>query len=247
VVVNIGEAAGAGALAISIADRVMMLEHAVLSVSGFATSGQAPHAPAGQTFLTATLSSRDCLRLGMIDSVVPEPAGGAHLDPNAAAQHLRLAVIHALSDLSGIGPRRLLDERSRKLRHLGLGTPAGREALRLEIVQLQELQQTVGRSIEELRERIEHYQLGLPSLPSLPQRPPMPHVALPVFPSLPTIKRPTVNRAEISGLAVRLAATGRGIAGRVSEVRESVTSAYEERKSSGDNQDAGEGHSRMAE
>ena len=95
--------------------------------------------------------------------------------------------------------------------------------MRYEIAQLQELQRSVGRSIDDLRDRIEHHHLTLPSLPHLPARPGIPSVPLPERPNLPSIKRPTVNRAEIADLAGRLATSGRVFAERVNEARRDLT------------------------
>ncbi len=222
-----GVASGPGALSLTIADRVFMLEHALFSSSGLdrpAHPGLAASAHA--TFWAA----REALRLGIVDGVIPEPSGGAQDNVEEAAQQMRLAIVHALAELNGIGQRRLLDERSRKLRHLGLSTPAGREALHIEIQQLHEIQQSLGRSIEELRGRLELHQLGLPNLPSLPQvdlsalpsRPSLPQVdlsSLPTRPSLPTMRRPGKTRSDMANLAERFAATRRGIAGRVQDMR----------------------------
>ena len=220
-----GVVAGPGAMALTIADRVYMLEHAL-----YATSGLDRPLPPGMALanMAGMWGARESLRLGVVDGVIPEPAGGAHADPGNAAQQLRLSLIAAMAELNGIGQRRLIDERSRKLRHIGLATPAGQEALHSEIAQLHELQQTLGRSIDELRGRIEIYQLGLPNLPSLPQRPTTMQLpalpqfdfsALPTRPSLPTIRRPGRNRADMSQLAERFAATRRGFSERVQEIR----------------------------
>ncbi len=225
-----GVAAGPGAMSLTVADRVYMLENALYSTSGLdrpTPPGIVPAAPAG------IWGVRESLRLGVIDGIVPEPAGGAQAEPDGAAQQLRLTIIHALAELNGIGQRRLLDERSRKLRHLGLATPAGREALHIEIAQLHEIQQSLGRSIDELRGRLELYQLGLPNLPSLPQRPanvqlpPFPQIDLPVLPtrpSLPAMRRPGRNRTDMSNLAERFAATRRGFSERVHEMRATLES-----------------------
>lgn len=220
-----GVAAGPGAMALTVADRVFMLEHAIFSTSGLDRPTPPGIAPA---FQAGFWGARECLRLGIVDGVIPEPAGGAQVDPEGAAQQLRLTIVHALAELNGIGQRRLLDERSRKLRHLGLATPAGREALHIEIAQLHEIQQSLGRSIDELRGRLELHQLGLPNLPSLPQRPaigqlpPLPHVdlsGLPTRPSLPAMRRPLRSRPEMSQLAERFAATRRGLVERMQDVR----------------------------
>ncbi len=226
-----GVAAGPGAMALTVADRTYMLEHALFSTSGLdrpMPPGVAPVSAAGMW------GARESLRLGAVDGVIPEPAGGAQSDPDATAQQIRLAIIAALAELNGIGQRRLIDERSRKLRHSGLSTPAGREALHIEIAQLHELQQSLGRSIDELRGRLELHQLGLPALPSLPQRPatmqlpPRPQIdlsALPTRPSLPAIRRLGRSRADMSQLAERFAATKREFSERVQEMRATLEPA----------------------
>jgi enoyl-CoA hydratase/carnithine racemase len=220
-----GVASGPGAMSLTVADRVFMLEHALYSTSGLdrpVPPGVAPASSGG------VWGARESLRLGIVDGVIPEPAGGAQADPDGAAQQLRLTIIHALAELNGIGQRRLIDERSRKLRYLGMATPAGREALHIEIAQLHEIQQSLGRSIDELRGRLELHQLGLPNLPSLPQRPtnvqlpPLPQIdlsMLPTRPSLPAMRRPNRSRADMSNLAERFAATRRGLTERVQEMR----------------------------
>ncbi len=222
-----GVASGPGPMALTIADRVYMLEHALFSTGGFDRPVQPGMSSSAQSGYWA---ARECLRLGIVDGVVPEPAGSAQTDMDGTAQQLRLTIIHALAELNGIGQRRLLDERSRKLRHLGLATPAGREALNIEIAQLHEIQQSLGRSIEELRGRLELHQLGLPNLPSLPQvdlsslpaRPSLRQVdlsSLPTRPSLPAMHRPRKTRADMSNFAERFAATRRGLAEMVQDVR----------------------------
>ena len=173
--------------------------------------------------MPVVLTSRDCRRFGIVDAVIPEPGQSAHGDPAGAAQQLRLAIIRSLGELVVLGPRRLQDERSRKYRQLGLAGSAGSEAVRYEIAQLQELQRSVGRSIDDLRDRIEHHHLSLPSLPHLPQRPAMPSVPLPERPNLPTIRRPVVNRAEIADFAGRLATSGRVLAERVNDASREFT------------------------
>ncbi len=225
VAVVLGEASGAHTLVFAVADRTLMMEHAVYSPTGTEIERAGP-AGIRAAIAPKPMTSRDCRRLGLVESIIPEPGEGAHVDPQGAAQQLRLAVSHALGELSGIGPRRLQDERGRKFRHLGIASPAGTEEVRLEVAQLQELQRTVGRSIDDLRDRIDMHHLGLPSLPPLPQRPGMPaKPAMPgvARPNLPSIRRPSVNRSEIAELAGRLASTGREFAERVSDARSNLT------------------------
>jgi acetyl-CoA carboxylase alpha subunit len=54
-----------------------------------------------------------------MDAIVPEPAGGAHTDPVAAAANLKAAIITSLNDLAGMAPTDLLDERYRRFRTFG--------------------------------------------------------------------------------------------------------------------------------
>ncbi|CAN5893498.1 hypothetical protein BH24CHL4_BH24CHL4_14920 [soil metagenome] len=220
--VVLGEVNGSHAMAFSIADRTLMLEHAVFSTSETDQAHPATGGPRPPS-MPVVLTSRDCRRFGIVDAVIPEPGQSAHGDPAGAAQQLRLAIIRSLGELVVLGPRRLQDERSRKYRQLGLAGSAGSEAVRYEIAQLQELQRSVGRSIDDLRDRIEHHHLSLPSLPHLPQRPAMPSVPLPERPNLPTIRRPVVNRAEIADFAGRLATSGRVLAERVNDARREFT------------------------
>jgi acetyl-CoA carboxylase carboxyl transferase subunit beta len=222
-----GTVSGPGGMALTIADTVLILEHANFAAG---TDRQRPPSLIGSA-PGSIWNARECLRLGVVDGVIPEPAGGAQADSAAAAQQLRLALVHALAESASMSQRRLLDERYRKLRHLGMATPAGREALHIEIAQLREIQQTLGRSIEELRGRLEIQQLGLPNLPSLPMRPTigplptLPHVdlsSLPTRPSLPVMRRPGRSRPEMTHLAERFAATRRTLAERMQDVRSSL-------------------------
>jgi acetyl-CoA carboxylase carboxyl transferase subunit beta len=195
----VGVAGGIGGLAVGVGDRILMQEHAVYSVLGpeSALSRESDRAVDGAA--SSKVTARDCLRLGIVDRIVPEPPPGAHADPDQAAVALGTAIGQALSELSGAAPRRLLDDRARKVRQFGQATPEGREAARLEVREWQELQRTISRSLGDLRGRIEGRQL---SLPTLAQRPHLP--------TLPQLRRLNVNRAELEAFAGRLAATGRG-------------------------------------
>ena len=192
VAVVIGEAAGAAGVAQGIGDRILMQEHAVFTVGGAEGADRRAAAPlAAARILTAA----ECVRLGIVDAIVPEPLPGAHADPEAAARALGAAIAAALSDLAGVGPRRLLDDRAAKLRSLGQTTPEAREAARREVRELQELQRTLARSLGDIRERLEG--LHLPPLPG----PVRGRVHIDTS-ALPTIER---ARAELVERAVRLA------------------------------------------
>lgn len=125
----IGEGGSGGALAIAMADRVLMLEHAIYSVvtpEGCASIlwkdvGLAPEAAASMK-----ITADDMARFGIVDGIVPEPAGGAHTDPLAAARALGDALRCTLEDLDrvyGVGEaldaERLLHDRFARYRRIG--------------------------------------------------------------------------------------------------------------------------------
>jgi enoyl-CoA hydratase/carnithine racemase len=170
----IGEGGGAGALALAAGDRILIQENAVYSVAGPETAGTPLHLASAQRTSPVTslkLTARECLRLGVVNSIVPEPAGGAHADPDFAAAQLRIAVVQALADLAGVGPRRLLEDRAWKIRYMGQTTPEGREAARLELKELQELQRTLSKSLGELREDLrDRWEKRTITLPNLTRR-----------------------------------------------------------------------------
>jgi acetyl-CoA carboxylase carboxyl transferase subunit beta len=169
--VVIGEGGSAGALALAVGDRMLMQEHAVYSV--VCAEGKGPlrlhHTHAGEGDESClNLTARECLRLGVIDAIVPEPSPAAHLDPDAAAIALQAAILRNLADLGGTGPRRLVDARARKISRLGQATAESRAATRHEVRELIDLQrEALARSLGDLRGRWESRQRGLPSLPKL--------------------------------------------------------------------------------
>lgn len=110
------------------------------------------------------LTARDCQRLGIVDAIVPEPVPAAHADPGAAAELLGAALAWALAELTQSAPRRLLDERARRVRTVGQMTPEGRAATRREVRELIELQRTLARSLGDLRARWEARNPALPHL-----------------------------------------------------------------------------------
>ena len=111
----LGEGGSGGAIALAAADRVLMLENAtytVISPEGAAAILWKDAAAAPQAAEALALSAPRLLELGVIDEVIPEPLGGAHVDPDATAQAIRDTVIRHLSELDGLS----LDER-RRLRY----------------------------------------------------------------------------------------------------------------------------------
>jgi acetyl-CoA carboxylase carboxyl transferase subunit alpha len=123
VITVIGEGGSGGALALGVGDRVIMLEHAVYSVISpegcaailWKSPGAAPDAAAAMK-----ITAQDLKKFGIIDEIVPEPTGGAHSDPAAAAALLAPSIERALKDLQKLKPAQLLDERYKKFRKMGV-------------------------------------------------------------------------------------------------------------------------------
>jgi acyl-CoA carboxylase subunit beta len=129
----IGEGGSGGAIALGVADRVLMLENAIYSVispEGAAAILYRDAAMAEEVSGGLKLTAQDLLSLGIIDTVVPEPDGGAHLDAVAAAETLKSYLLSALHELRGIPPRQLLDARYKKFRHIGQGGTIWRERVK---------------------------------------------------------------------------------------------------------------------
>jgi len=118
-----GEGGSGGALAIGVANRVLMLEHAIYSVispEGCAAIlwGEAAKAPEAAELMRIT--APDLLKLGVIDGIVPEPTGGAHRNWEEAAENLRGPLRDALWELRSLTPEELVAERYLKFRRIGV-------------------------------------------------------------------------------------------------------------------------------
>ncbi|MFM8715527.1 MAG: acetyl-CoA carboxylase carboxyltransferase subunit alpha [Spartobacteria bacterium] len=121
--VVIGEGGSGGALGIGVADRVLILENAyysVISPEGCAAIlwKHRKHAPEAAQALK--LSSPDLLEMGLVDGVIPEPAGGAHCDPEQAAENLKSAISKELQTLLKTPVDKLLRARYDKFRKMGV-------------------------------------------------------------------------------------------------------------------------------
>lgn len=123
--VVIGEGGSGGALGIAVADRVGMLANAwysVISPEGCAAIlwKQANEQNNEQAARALKLTAKENLRLGIVDSVIPEPPGGAHRDPEAAGRGLERWIVDQLTELREIPFRSLLDQRYQRFRKLGV-------------------------------------------------------------------------------------------------------------------------------
>ena len=123
VTVVIGEGGSGGALAIAVADVVLMFENSVYSVispEGCASILWRDGKQAPQAAEALRLTAEHLERLGVVDGVLPEPIGGAHRDPDAAAATLADAVSRHLAALDGVSPSERVRRRREKFRRLGV-------------------------------------------------------------------------------------------------------------------------------
>jgi acetyl-CoA carboxylase carboxyl transferase subunit alpha len=118
----IGEGGSGGALGIAVADRVLMMENAIYSVispEGCAAILWRSRDRASDAAEALKLTAADLADSGIIDEVVPEPPGGAHLDPESAAQAVGEAIVRNLGELVDRDPEVLVRERREKYYAMG--------------------------------------------------------------------------------------------------------------------------------
>ena len=119
----IGEGGSGGAVAIAVADLVLMQENAIYSVISPEGCAAILWRDAGEARKAAAAFKPDaahCLELGVIDAIVQEPAGGAHADPDEAARMLKGAIIAALADVDTMEPDERRRSRRAKYRQMGV-------------------------------------------------------------------------------------------------------------------------------
>lgn len=117
-----GEGGSGGALALAVADRVLLCENAMYSVispEGCAAILWRDSASAMEAASALRVDAGSLLRLGLIDGVVPEPDGGAHVDPAGASRAVRDAVVAALCELRGRTGGELAASRRERFRRIG--------------------------------------------------------------------------------------------------------------------------------
>jgi len=120
-VVISGEGGSGGALAIAVGDRVLMLENAVYSVISPEGCASIMWRDAGKRQEAARamkITATDLKEFGIIDEIVPEPPGGAHTDPAAAAVSLDAFLVRHLDQLRDLLPRQLVETRYNKFRYM---------------------------------------------------------------------------------------------------------------------------------
>lgn len=119
----IGEASSGGALALAVADRVLMQEYSIYTViSAEAASSilwrDTIYAP--QAAEAMKIQARDIYRFGLVDELIPEPPGGAHRDYDAAASMLKAAILTQLDALAPLRIEEVVQRRYDKFRKVGI-------------------------------------------------------------------------------------------------------------------------------
>ncbi len=120
--VVIGEGGSGGAVAIATANKILMLEHAIYTVASPEAAASILWKDATRNVEAATnmkITAQDLLQLKVIDSIVPEPMGGAHRDPEKAAKNIGDGIAKALTELDGKSPEEI--RRHRQDRFLEIG------------------------------------------------------------------------------------------------------------------------------
>ena len=130
VAVILGEGGSGGAIAIATANRVLMLEHAIYSVispEGAASILWRDTTKAQEAATNMKITAQDMVRFGVIDSVVPEPTGGAHRDPKAIIAATGEAIANAFAELRPFDRETVRKQRREKFLNIGrsLMRPAG--------------------------------------------------------------------------------------------------------------------------
>jgi len=152
IAVIIGEGGSEGALALGVADRILMLENAIFSVIPPERAAILLYRDVNKAEEVAPalrLTAQDCEELGVVDVLVPEPKGGAHVDPDEAARQLKKFILSELVQIHGVAPQRLVKARYEKFRHMG------RYSSRISVAiskEREEIQGYLSQRLEELKE-----------------------------------------------------------------------------------------------
>lgn len=123
IVVVTGEGGSGGALALGLGDRVLMLEHAIYSVispEGCAAILWKDQSKAEEAAQALKLTSENLAGFGVIDEVLPEPRGGAHMDPGAMSSTIEEGIRRHLKQLKKLRPEALINRRYKKFRAMGV-------------------------------------------------------------------------------------------------------------------------------
>lgn len=117
----IGEGSSGGALAIGVGDRVVMLENAIYSIlspEGFASILYKDSTKCKEAAENMKLTAKDLKKLGIIDKIISEPAGGAQNDFEQVTEDLKKYIISTINKLQKMSIQELLKERYKKFRNM---------------------------------------------------------------------------------------------------------------------------------
>lgn len=121
--VVIGEGGSGGALALSIADHILMLEHTTYSVAAPEAAASILYrdtAFASQVAESMRISAKELKAMNVVDELVPEPLGGAHRNHQRAAANLKTALLRHIEELQQLSMKNLLEKRYQKFRNMGV-------------------------------------------------------------------------------------------------------------------------------
>ena len=167
----IGEGGNEGALALGISDRIIMQQYAVFSPI---TLNRAPGGPFIDPELdreaaeALMLTARDCLELGIIDGIVPEPDEGAQNDPREGAEVLKAEIYRRLKEVSRLSRSKLLAERYKKFRQMGETSAYSQEAMDREVELLLRITAGARRTTQATRNTRKRTTEKTPEAPAVP-------------------------------------------------------------------------------
>ena len=121
-VILIGEGCSGGALGIGVGDTIGMMEHSyysVISPEGCASILWKDPSKNGVAASALKMHVEDLLELGIVDAMIPEPIGGAHLNPKEAYANVKHFIQTAFEELKSIPPEQLIENRYQKFRKMG--------------------------------------------------------------------------------------------------------------------------------
>ncbi len=122
IAIVIGEGGSGGALAISVADRLLMMEYSIYTVAAPEAAASILWRDAGQAARAAEamrISAHELKALDLVDELIPEPLGGAHHNHRLAADNLKKALLRNLAELQQLPVDELLEKRYQKFRAIG--------------------------------------------------------------------------------------------------------------------------------
>ena len=122
IAVVVGEGGSGGALALGVANRVLMLEHAIYSVispEGCAAILWNDRAKASEAAELLKITAQDLIKLKVIDEIIKEPVGGAHRNPESMSRSIEKSLKKHLKELQKLSPEELAEDRFEKFRSLG--------------------------------------------------------------------------------------------------------------------------------